>query len=99
LQFIHEDRTNTVLAFKRWHEGGNIVVVVVNLSDRQWQEHDYGIHIDGEIGQWSEIFNSQSPQYDGWNDSGNYEHNLQIQVDEKLYINLPKWSILIFRKQ
>ena len=37
LQFIHEDQSNHVLAFKRWHEGGNIVMVVINLSDRQWQ--------------------------------------------------------------
>jgi 1,4-alpha-glucan branching enzyme len=99
LQFIHEDRTNTVLAFKRWHESGNIIVVVVNLSDRQWQEHDYGIHMGGEIGRWEEIFNSQSPQYGGWNDSGNYGRNLQVQADGKIYINLPKWSVLIFRKQ
>jgi 1,4-alpha-glucan branching enzyme len=99
LQFIHEDRTNTVLAFKRWNDEGNIIVVVVNLSDRQWQEHEYGIHMGGEIGLWSEIFNSQSPQYDGWNDSGNYGDDLQVQADGKLYINLPKWSILIFRKQ
>jgi 1,4-alpha-glucan branching enzyme len=55
--------------------------------------------LGGETGQWSEIFNSQSPQYDGWNDSGNYGGNLQVQADEKLHINLPKWSILIFRKQ
>jgi hypothetical protein len=55
LQFIHKDRTNTVLAFKRWHEGGNIVVVVVNLSGIQWQEYDYGIDMGGEIGPWEEI--------------------------------------------
>ncbi len=99
LQFIHEDRTNTVLAFKRWHESGNIIIVVVNLSDRQWQEHDYGIDLGGETEQWEEIFNSQSPQYDGWNDSGNYGSDPQVQTDGKIYINLPKWSVLIFRKQ
>ena len=99
LQFIHEDRTNTVLAFKRWNDEGNIIVVVVNLSDRQWQEHDYGLHMGGEIGRCSEIFNSQSPQYDGWNDSDNYQDDLQVQADEKLHINLPKWSILLFKKQ
>ena len=99
LQFIHEDRANAVLAFKRWHESGNIVVVVVNLSDSQWQEHDYGIHMGTETGRWEEIFNSQSPQYDGWNDSGNYEYDLRVQEDGKLYINLPKWSALMFKKQ
>jgi 1,4-alpha-glucan branching enzyme len=99
LQFIHEDCENTVLAFKRWHEGGNTVVVVVNLSDQQWQEHNYGIDMNGETGQWEEIFNSQSPQYGGWNDSGNYKYDLQVQENEKLYVNLPKWSVLIFRKK
>jgi 1,4-alpha-glucan branching enzyme len=99
LQFIHEDRTNTVLAFKRWNDEGNVIVVVINLSGRQWQQHDYGIHMGGEIGLWSEIFNSQSPQYDGWNNSGNYGHDLQVRPDKKLYINLPKWSVLILKKQ
>jgi Alpha amylase, C-terminal all-beta domain len=64
--------------------------VVVNLSDRQWQEHDYGINMNGEIGQWAEIFNSQSPQYGGWNGSGNYRYDLQVQEGEKLYVNLPR---------
>jgi 1,4-alpha-glucan branching enzyme len=99
LQFIHEDHTNTVLAFKRWHESGNVVMVVVNLSDHQWQNCDYGIHMGEEAGRWEEICNSQAPQYGGWNDSGNYGYDLRVQGDGKLYINLPKWSILIFRKQ
>jgi 1,4-alpha-glucan branching enzyme len=53
----------------------------------------------GETGQWQEIFNSQSPQYDGWNDSSNYGSDPHAEGDGKLYINLPKWSVLIFRKQ
>ena len=99
LQFIHEDRSNSVLAFKRWHEGGNIIVAIVNLSDRQWQNRDYGIDLGGETGQWSEIFNSQAPQYDGWNDSGNYGNPPSVQPDGKLYINLPQWSVLMFIKK
>lgn len=99
LQFIHEDHANTVLAFKRWHEGGNIVMVMVNLSDHQWQDCDYGIHMGEETGRWEEIFNSQAPQYDGWDGSGNYGYDLQAQRDGKLYVNLPKWSVLVFRKQ
>jgi 1,4-alpha-glucan branching enzyme len=99
LQFIHEDQANQVLAFKRWHEGGNIIITVVNLSDRQWQHHDYGIHVGGETGQWEEIFNSQAPQYDGWHDSGNYGYHPRVQLDGKLYVNLPQWSVLMFRKQ
>ena len=60
---------------------------------------DYGIHICAETGRWEEIFNSQAPQYDGWNDSGNYGSDLRVQGDEKLHINLPKWAVLIFSKQ
>ncbi len=97
-RFIHEDLSNTVLAFKRWHEGGNVVVVVVNLGDRQWQHWDYGIDMGGETGEWMEILNTQAPQYDGWNDSGNYQSKLEVQGDGHLYVNLPKWSVLIFRK-
>jgi 1,4-alpha-glucan branching enzyme len=48
---------------------------------------------------WEEIFNSQSPQYGGWNDSGNYLANLVVESDGRFYIRLPKWSVLIFRKQ
>ena len=99
LQFIHEDPTNSVLAFKRWHKGGNIVITVVNFSNHQWQNRDYGVHAGGEAGQWEEIFNSQSPQYGGWNNAGNYDYNPWIQGDQKLYINLPKWSVLMFRKR
>jgi 1,4-alpha-glucan branching enzyme len=99
LQFIHEDHANTVLAFKRWHECGNIVIVVINLSDHQWHERNYRIYMGGEMGRWEEIFNSQAPQYDGWNNSGNYGYDLQAQGDGTLYINLPKWSVLIFKKQ
>ena len=99
LQFTHEDHANTVLAFKRWHEGDNIVTIIVNLSNHQWQDCDYGIHIGGEMGRWEEIFNSQAPLYDGRDGSGNYGYDIQVQRDEKLYVNLPKWSVLIFRKQ
>jgi 1,4-alpha-glucan branching enzyme len=99
LQFIHEDHANTVLAFKRWDSGGNIVMVVVNLSDRQWKHWDYGVWMGSETGSWLEILNTQAPQYGGWNDSGNYQSDLIVQGDGKLYINLPQWSVLIFRKR
>jgi hypothetical protein len=66
-------------------------------------QRPYGIHMSGEIGEWEEIFNSQASQYDGWNDLGNYGDRpivqSNVQPDEKLYLNLPQWSILIFRKQ
>lgn len=97
-EFPHTDPDNCVLAFKRWDNGGNVVLIVVNLSDNQWDQANYGVNtgVPGEC--WEEIFNSQSPQYGGWNDSGNYLAQLWVQSDGKFYIRLPKWSVLIFRK-
>jgi 1,4-alpha-glucan branching enzyme len=94
----HFDSTNNVLAFLRWDDNGSVILTVVNVSDNQWDGLDYGVNIGGTGDSWEEIFNSQSPQYGGWNDSGNYEANLIVQPDGRFYIRLPQWSVLIFRK-
>ena len=86
-----------MVAFKRWNDRGNVVLVVANFSDRQWRNRDYGVQ-DGHAGQWEEIFNSQSPEYGGYDDSGNFGHRPWTQGDGRIYINLPKWSVLMFRK-
>ena len=95
----HYDPNNNILGFLRWDDFGNVILTVVNLSDNQWDQPIYGVNIGGTGDSWEEIFNSQSPQYGGWNDSGNYLANLVVQSDGRFYIRLPKWSVLIFRKQ
>lgn len=95
----HNDPDNNVLGFLRWDDSGNVILTVVNLSDNQWDQPIYGVNIGGSGDSWEEIFNSQSPQYGGWNDSGNYLANLVVQSDGRFYIRLPKWSVLIFRKR
>jgi 1,4-alpha-glucan branching enzyme len=98
-EMSHIDSDNGVLAFKRWDSAGNVVLTVVNLSDNQWSDATYGVAAGIPGDKWTEIFNSQSPQYGGWNDSGNYLANLQVADDGRIAIRLPKWSVLIFRKQ
>jgi 1,4-alpha-glucan branching enzyme len=95
----HYDDDNNVLAFLRWDDNGNVILTVVNLSDNQWDQPVYGVNIGNPGDSWEEVFNSQSPQYGGWNDSGNYLMNPVVQSDGRFYIRLPKWSILIFRKR
>jgi 1,4-alpha-glucan branching enzyme len=97
-EFTHFDPTNRVLAFKRWNDQGDVVLVVVNCSGNKWSDAIYGVstHADGAF---EEIFNSQSPQYGGWNDSGNYGATLPTQSDGKIYIRLPEWSTLMFRRR
>jgi 1,4-alpha-glucan branching enzyme len=94
----HFDPNNNVLGFLRWDDSGNVILTVVNLSDNQWDQPIYGVNIGGAGDIWEEIFNSQSPQYGGWNDSGNYLANLVVRSDGRFYIRLPKWSVLIFQK-
>ncbi len=98
LQYTHEDQGNKILAFKRW-SGGNVILVVVNIGDGDWTGHSYGVSMGGESGQWQEIFNSQSAGYGGWDNSGNYLYDPWVQGDNKIYINIPKWSVLMFRKK
>ena len=95
----HSDSTNNVLGFLRWDLGGNVILTVINLSDNQWDDPVYGVNIGNPGDSWTEIFNSQSPQYGGWNNSGNYLANLVVQSDGCMYIRLPQWSVLIFSKQ
>ena len=96
--FPHFDANDGVLAFKRWTNEGNVLLTVVNLSDNQWADATYGVNIGGTGDRWQEIFNSQAPQYGGWQDSGNFLSDLHVGDDGRFYIRLPKWSVLIFRK-
>ena len=81
---IHQDRQGQVIAFKRYDDGGDIVVVVVNASDNQWAFHDYGVDMAGESGTWTEIFNSQAPIYGGFDAPGNYQEALEVREGKLL---------------
>jgi 1,4-alpha-glucan branching enzyme len=98
LEYTHEDRTNGVVAFKRWNNEGNVVLVVVNAGEGEWRFSDYGVWLNGSSGRWFEIFNSQAPEFGGY-DCGNPDRKIDVQGDGKLYINLPKWAVLMFVKE
>ena len=94
---VHVDRQAQVVAFKRYTLDGDLVLVVVNAGDAQFAFHDYGVEMGGESGFWLEIFNSQAPDYGGIDTTGNFAERLPV-TDGKLFINLPRWSLLMFRK-
>jgi 1,4-alpha-glucan branching enzyme len=96
--FPHLDQQNRVLAFQRDDGAGNTLLVVVNISDHQWDSPIYGVAVGGVGDHWTELFNSQAPQYGGWNDSGNYLTDLVVGPDGRITIRVPKWSVLIFRR-
>jgi len=94
---VHVDRSAQVVAFKRYTNDGDLVLAVVNAGDAQFAFHDYGVDVGGESGVWVERFNSQAPAYGGIDTTGNFAENLSVR-DGKLFINLPRWSLLVFQK-
>ena len=96
--FSHFDVQNQVLAYKRFDDAYNVLLIVVNPSDNQWNNPIYGVNVGGVGDRWTEIFNSQAPQYGGWPDSGNYLADLRLGDDGQFHIRLPQWSVLIFQK-
>lgn len=94
LIITHEDHHNQVLAFKRW-ANGNLVLTVVNLSESNFGNHSYGVHTDNQFGRWSQILCSQDARFGGWDGAGNAFHEPETQPDGRIYINLPKWSVVM----
>jgi 1,4-alpha-glucan branching enzyme len=93
----HHDPVNQVVGFTR--EGdGNIVLTVVNLSDRNFSGHGYGVAA-GYSGQWTQVLCTQDAAFGGWDGAGNAFHEPWTQDDGKVYINLPQWSVVMFRRK
>jgi 1,4-alpha-glucan branching enzyme len=96
LAITHEDYLNQVIAFKRWY-GDNVILCVVNLGDHQFQQHDYGVDTGGQAGRWSQILCTQDAAFGGRDGAGNAWYEPWTQADGRIYINLPEWSVVMFR--
>ncbi len=97
-QVTHENHNDNVIAFKRWvPDGNNLILVIVNMGDRNFDNLDYGVDTAGQAGQWTQIFCSQDSRYGGWDGAGNAYHEPWTRNDGKIYINLPKWSVVMMR--
>jgi 1,4-alpha-glucan branching enzyme len=98
LEIVHEDYASNVLAFKRYTPGGsNCVLTIVNLGETNFGSHSYGVYTGGQGGQWTQILCTQDPDFGGWPGAGNAFHEPWTQEDGKLYINLPKWSVVMLQ--
>jgi 1,4-alpha-glucan branching enzyme len=90
----HTDDQNQVIAFKRYNLAGDVLLVVVNAGNGQWDGNQYGVNLLGDGGTWREVFNSQAPVYGGIGTVGNFGMQLQAS-NGQLWINLPSWSVLV----
>jgi 1,4-alpha-glucan branching enzyme len=97
LTIPHEDDTNQVLGFLR-QLYDNIVLVIVNLSEQNFTGYSYGVRTGGHNGQWTQILCTQAAAFGGWDGAGNAFYGPWTQTDGHLYINLPKWSVVMFRR-
>jgi 1,4-alpha-glucan branching enzyme len=97
LSIPHRDYRNNVIAFKRW-DGNNVVLTVVNLGVTNFQDHSYGVAADAQ-GQWTQLFCSQDAAFGGWHGACNAYYEPRTQGDGKIYINLPKYSVLVFKRK
>jgi 1,4-alpha-glucan branching enzyme len=77
----------------------NVVLVVVNLSEQNFGDHSYGVDTRGRGGQWTQVLCTQDAMFGGWDGAGNAYYEPWTQADGKLYINLPKWSVVIFTRK
>jgi len=96
-QITHTDPSNNVVAFKRWNNTGDVLLVVVNAGDGQWDNTQYAVGLAGDSGSWREVFNSQAPLYGGINTVGNFGHVLNSN-NGQLSISLASWSVHVFAK-
>jgi 1,4-alpha-glucan branching enzyme len=97
LYITHEDHDNQVLGFVReLYE--HVVLVVVNLSESNFGDHSYGVRTGGRGGQWTQLLCTQDATFGGWDGAGNAFHEPWTQGDGQIYINLPKWGVVIFRR-
>ena len=74
------DPNNQVLGFVR-ELYGNVVLVVVNLSEQNFGDHGYGVQTGGRDGQWSQVLCTQDATFGGWDGAGNAYYEPWTQAD------------------
>ena len=98
LSIPHEDPDNQVLGFVR-QAGDNVVLTIVNLGEQNFADHSYGVRTGGHDGQWTQILCTQDAAFGGWDGAGNAFYEPWTQGDGNVYINLPKWSVVMMRRK
>jgi 1,4-alpha-glucan branching enzyme len=79
LNTFHQNQADNVIAFHRWHQGGDgdDVVVVINLSHQQHNDYTLGFP---SAGRWELRFNSDWNGYSG--DFGNHPCNAADAIEQ-----------------
>ena len=73
------------------------MLVVVNLGDRTFRDHEYGVRTGGRGGRWTQMLCTQDAAFGGWDGAGNAFHEPSTQADGQVYLNVPTWSVVVMR--
>jgi 1,4-alpha-glucan branching enzyme len=101
-QLVHYDLNNGIAAYKRWDHQGSVFLIIVNISDNEWQSREYEVRTNTPHSQWREAFNSQYVAYGGWTGSGNSDPSFCPSADGTGLlqgINIPKWGLMMLKQQ
>jgi 1,4-alpha-glucan branching enzyme len=101
-QLVHYDQDNCIAAYKRWDSEGSVLLIIINISDNQWQSREYRVRTNTPHSHWYEVFNSQYVDYGGWAGSGNSDPAFYPSADGTGLlqgINIPKWGLMILKQQ
>jgi 1,4-alpha-glucan branching enzyme len=74
-------------------------LTVANLSEHNFTNHSYGVRTGDIDGQWMQVLCTQDAAFGGWDGAGNAFYEPWTQADGQVYINLPKWSVVILRRK
>lgn len=97
LDVLHVHNDNRVIAFKRW-DNGEEVIVVASLSNRPFD--GYVLRKDAlaiPSARWKEVFNSDADRYGGAN-LGNFGSSIQAS-DGALSVRIPASGLLVLVRQ
>jgi 1,4-alpha-glucan branching enzyme len=97
LDVTHQDHDNQILAFVR-EAGADVVLVIVNAGEKNFGDHGYGVRTGGRAGQWTQVLCTQDADFGGWDGAGNAFHQPWTEADGQVYLNVPKWSVVVMRR-
>mmetsp|Transcript_77400 Transcript_77400/g.120916 ORF Transcript_77400/g.120916 Transcript_77400/m.120916 type:complete len:227 (+) Transcript_77400:1-681(+) len=97
IKVVHEDARNTILGFVRWSDD-DVFLCILHLSEAQWENGEYGLHTGwGSNREWGLALNSQAGIFGGWDGSG--IDQVVSDGSGKIFLNIPKWSCLVYKLQ
>lgn len=97
-QISHLNESGNVIAFHRWDNAGNDLMVIANFSNTNYTDYQLGFP---QFGRWYQLVNSQAGKYDG-NGMGSVSYldttgGAYDGFDQSAYLTVPQMGLLVFR--